>query len=360
MSKSLRNIALVTVTFFLVILLWKIRALIVVLMISAVLAATLAPIVDYGEKKLNLPRWLGVILTYLSIISIATVTGLLIGPTVITQIQKLLQKFPLYLDILNSLTQSLILRVGITEPQVLDLVEKWLDLQVLVAWTARYSQRIILSSLDLTRLIATGLFNGLLSIIFSGYMLSGSHTLIRDFASLFPAPWDLRIQAQFGPVSDRMGKYIQGRLLVSFILGITVSIGLRVIGISEFALGLGVIAGITNLIPFFGPVLGLVPALIVAIAQGGFTFGWVLLLFLIIQNLETYVLDPLLVGSSVKVPPLYQLLAVLGGVQVLGILGALIVPPWVAGVGVVIENLYLKPKQLESPSLLTIDSAENN
>jgi predicted PurR-regulated permease PerM len=61
---------------------------------------------------------------------------------------------------------------------------------------------------------------------------------------------------------------------------------------------------------------------------------------------ETYVLDPLLVGSTVNVHPLYQLLAVLGGTQVLGIIGALIVPPWVAGAAVLLENLYLKPKQL--------------
>jgi predicted PurR-regulated permease PerM len=69
-------------------------------------------------------------------------------------------------------------------------------------------------------------------------------------------------------------------------------------------------------------------------------------LFVIIQNLETYVLDPLLVGSSVKILPLYQLLAVLGGTQLLGIIGAVIVPPWVAGASVFLENLYLKPKQL--------------
>ena len=67
-------------------------------------------------------------------------------------------------------------------------------------------------------------------------------------------------------------------------------------------------------------------------------------MFVIIQNVETYVLDPLLVGSSVNVPPLYQLLAVLSGVQLLGILGALILPPWVAGAGLLLQNLYLNPK----------------
>jgi predicted PurR-regulated permease PerM len=143
-----------------------------------------------------------------------------------------------------------------------------------------------------------------------------------------------------------MGGYIQGRVLVSAILGVVITLGLRILGLSEFALALGVIAGFTNLIPFVGPVLGAVPALIVAIPQSGLTFLWVLLLFVLIQNLETYVLDPLLVGSSVRVRPLYQLLAVLGGTQVLGIIGAVIVPPWVAGVGVLVENLYLQPKLL--------------
>ncbi len=177
-------------------------------------------------------------------------------------------------------------------------------------------------------------------------MLSGSQKLIQGFVSLFPHPWDQRLEAQVTPVSERMGGYIQGRLLVSTILGIAISIGLRIVGINEFALGLGVIASITNLIPFFGPVLGSIPALIVAIAQGGWVFLWVLLLFVIIQNVETYVLDPLLVGPSTRVSPLYQLLAVLGGAQVLGIIGALITPPWVAGAAVLLENLYLQPKKL--------------
>jgi predicted PurR-regulated permease PerM len=160
-----------------------------------------------------------------------------------------------------------------------------------------------------------------------------------------------------------MGGYIQGRVLVSAILGIVITLGLEFLGLSEFAIGLGVIAGLTDLIPFLGPILGAIPALIVALGQGGLTFWWVLLLFALVQNLETYVLDPLLVGSSVNIQPLYQLLAVLGGTQVLGLIGAIIVPPWVAAAAVVLENLYLKPKQLaqqqeqELTSVSTIESS---
>jgi predicted PurR-regulated permease PerM len=341
-SVSFGSIALVTLTILLIILLWQLKSLLVILMISAVLAATLAPIVDYGEK-IKIPRWLGVILAYLLIILLIITVCFIIGPTVITQIQRLLQKLPTYLDIITTLTQSLIIRFGITEPKALNLIDQWLDLQGLTAWAVKWSQKLIVSSLGITKGIVGGVLNVLLSIIFSGYMLAGSSKLIKDFVNLFPSPWDSRLEAQFPLVSDRMGKYIQGRILVSLILGIVITIGLKFIGITEFALGLGVIAGFTNLIPFFGPVLGSIPALIVAIAQNSWTFWWVLLLFIIIQNVETYVLDPLLVGSSVKIQPLYQLLAVLGGVQVLGIIGAIIAPPWVAGAGVVIENLYLKP-----------------
>jgi len=334
---SLSSLAILISLILCLILLWHLRGLLVTLMIAAVLAATLAPIVDSAEKFV--PRWLGVVLAYLIIIGILVGGGLVIGPTVFTQLQRLIQKFPLYLDILSNTAESLVMRFGITEPRALELIDQLLDLQALISWGVRSSQKLLLSSLGVTRGIVGGTLNLILSILLSAYLLAGSDKLIKGFVRIFPEPWDKKIKAQFDPVTERMGKYIQGRILVSLVLGVTITIGLKVLGINEFALGLEVIAGFTNLIPFFGPVLGSIPALIVAVAQGGWVFLWVLLLFLVIQNLETYVLDPLLVGSSVKVEPLYQLLAVLGGVQVLGIIGALIVPPWIAASGVVLENL---------------------
>jgi predicted PurR-regulated permease PerM len=145
-------------------------------------------------------------------------------------------------------------------------------------------------------------------------------------------------------MGQRIGGYLRGRIVVSALLSVATGVGLSLLGLKDLAVGLGAIAGVTNLIPFLGPILGAVPALLVAIPQGGWTFLWVLLLYVVAQNLETYILDPLLVGTSVGVHPLYQLLAVLGGAQVLGILGALIVPPWIAGGAVLLENLYLRPK----------------
>ena len=345
LTVSLVNLLLVVSTGLLLVLLWQLRSLLVTLMIAIVVAAALAPIIEKAEK-LRIPRWLAVIVVYLGLIAILTGVGILIGPTVVQQIERLIRRLPTYLEIVRSLIENLIVRFGIGEPGSVSPLSQLFNTQALTGWVIRSSQQLVVRSYSVTRGILGGFFSLVLALVLSGYLLSGSKNLIKGLVSLFPKPWDERLEAQVEPVAQRMGGYIQGRVLVSGILGIAITISLKFLGLTEFAVGLGVIAGVTDLIPFFGPVLGAIPALIVAIAQGGLTFFWVLLLFVIIQNVETYVLDPLLVGNSVKVHPLYQLLAVLGGTQVLGIIGALIVPPWIAGAAVLLENLYLKPKLL--------------
>ena len=341
-SISLADLLLIVAVFFFVVLLWQLRSLILTLMIAVVIAAAIAPLVNAAEK-LHLPRWLGVIVVYLSLIFGLIGAGLIIGPSVSEQIQRLASKLPIYLDNLLIAAENFAFRLVITQ---IESVEEFFDIQSLTNWLFRSSQQLVVRSFGFTRGFIGGVVNLILALVMSGYMVAGSKNLIKGLVSLFPQPWDERLADQVIPISRRMGGYIQGRVLVSAILGVVITLGLRILGLSEFALALGVIAGFTNLIPFVGPVLGAVPALIVAIPQSGLTFLWVLLLFVLIQNLETYVLDPLLVGSSVRVRPLYQLLAVLGGTQVLGIIGAVIVPPWVAGVGVLVENLYLQPKLL--------------
>lgn len=340
---SLVNFVIAIALGLLLILLWQLRSLIVVLMIAVVIAATLAPIIQ-AAHKLGIPRWLSVLLVYLSLIATLSGVGVIIGPTVVEQIQRLVRKLPVYLETLRALLEELALRMSMGEAENASFISQFFDIQGVTGWVIRSSQELAIRSFDVTKGFIGGVFGSLLALLLSGYMLSGSDQLLRDIINLFPTPWNERLFAQVQPVSQRMGGYIQGRILVSSILAIAISIGLKFLGLSELALGLGVIAGFTNLIPFFGPVIGAIPALIVAIAQSNLTFFGVLLLFVIIQNIETYLLDPLLVGTSVKVPPLYQLLAVLGGAQLLGIIGALIVPPWVAGSAVLLENLYVKPK----------------
>jgi predicted PurR-regulated permease PerM len=353
---TLSNIVLIVATGLLLVLLWQLRSLLVILMIAVVLAAALAPVVDWADRW-NIPRLLTVVVVYLALIGGLTGFGVVIGPPVFGQIERLIRQFPVYLEFVRALAERLAVRLGMTQPELLRQI---FDIQGLTSWVIGSSQQLLVRSYAVTSGIVGAIFSLILALLISGYMLAGSENLIKGLVNLFPHPWNQRLDAQVKPMSQRMGRYIQGRILVAAILGVAITIGLSFLGLSEFSLGLGAIAGFTDLIPFVGPILGAAPALLVAISLGWWTFLWVLLLFVIIQNLETYVLDPLLVGSSVRVHPLYQLLAVLGGTQVLGIVGALIVPPWVAGAAVLLENLYLKPKQLAEQQAKVAEYAQTD
>ncbi|MGB7058514.1 MAG: AI-2E family transporter, partial [Geitlerinemataceae cyanobacterium] len=337
---SLSTIAIVTSVVLSILILWQLQSLIVILMISVVLATSIAPVVDWAEQ-FRVPRWLGTILAYLSTIGVLTGIILLIGPTASQQIERLTVQLPVFVENLVGIVENLAMRLNDSNP---DLLSELIDPQSLTKWAIGSSQQLVLRSYGITRGILGAVASLFLSLFISAYMVADSRTLTRGLVNLFPQPWKDRLATQIRPVSGRMGGYLRGRVLVSAILAVGTTTGLSFLGMQEYALGLGAIAGITNLIPFLGPILGAIPALVVAISQGGLVFLWVLILFVVIQNIETYVLDPLLVGTSVGVHPLYQLLAVIGGAQVLGILGALIVPPWVAGASTLLENLYLRPK----------------
>jgi predicted PurR-regulated permease PerM len=347
---SLSTIAIMTAVVMSILVLWQLQSLIVILMISVVLATSIAPIVDWGEQ-FRVPRWLGTILAYLGLIAILTGIVLLIGPTASRQIERLTVQLPVFVENLLVIVEQLTMRLNDSNPE---LLSELIDPQSLTKWAIGSSQQLVLRSYGITRGILGAVASLFLSLFISGYMVADSRTLTRGLVNLFPQPWKDRLTHQIHPVSQRMGAYLRGRVLVSTILAIGTTTGLSFLGIPEYALGLGAIAGLTNLIPFLGPILGAIPALVVALSHGGLLFLWVLILFAVIQNVETYVLDPLLVGTSVGVHPLYQLLAVIGGAQVLGILGALIVPPWVAGAATLLENLYLRPKlEAEQQQALT-------
>jgi predicted PurR-regulated permease PerM len=268
---SVSSVALVVATGMLLLLLWQLRSLVLTVMIAVVVAAALAPLVDLAER-LRIPRWLGVVLVYLSLIAGIAGLALLIGPTVATQTQRLLTRLPFYLEQLQLLVDTWIADLAGVDPAALDYLNQLLDPQSLMSWAVRSGQRVLVQSFDFTRGLLGGLLTTVLTLFISGYMLVSGSDLVRGLVELFPYPWNDRLAQQVHPMAQRMGGYIQGRVLVSAILGVMITVSLRFLGLSEFALALGVIAGFTNLIPFIGPVLGSLPALVVAIVQGGLDF----------------------------------------------------------------------------------------
>lgn len=137
-----------------------------------------------------------------------------------------------------------------------------------------------------------------------------------------------------------VSRFFRGQLLDGLIVGVLSSIGLFIIGV-DFAIFIGMFAGIANVIPYFGPIIGVVPAVIMALLDGNLTQALLSIVVLLgIQQVDGAVIAPRVVGNSVGLHPVFVLLAVIIGGKYLGIIGMLIAVPIAAILKLFIVKLY--------------------
>lgn len=129
-------------------------------------------------------------------------------------------------------------------------------------------------------------------------------------------------------INGQIGGYIRGQILATSIVSTLSISGLSIIAV-PYALPLGLLAGLANMIPFLGPLIGIVAASIVALATGGgmAMVGKVVVVFLIIQIIDNVLIQPSVVAKSVEMHPLVVLFVVMVGSQLMGIAGMLIAVP---------------------------------
>ncbi|HEX3032252.1 MAG TPA: AI-2E family transporter, partial [Bacillota bacterium] len=135
--------------------------------------------------------------------------------------------------------------------------------------------------------------------------------------------------------------FIRGHLLVCGLVGGLSALGLYLIGV-PFALLLGIIAGILDIIPFFGPILGAVPALALALLQSWQATIYTLLLFVIIQQVEGNIITPKILGEAVGLHPLIIIFALLAGGHLWGVTGMIIALPLAAVIRVAARYMLIK------------------
>jgi predicted PurR-regulated permease PerM len=174
------------------------------------------------------------------------------------------------------------------------------------------------------------LLDAVLVLVISVYMV-GDGARLRD-RSLTLVPFAYRPRALFlqANVARVLGGYLRGQLTLAGIVGILTGLGMSVLGV-PYAVVLGVLAGMFELVPMFGPILSAVPAIIVALFLPFPTVVWVVLFFLAVQQIENNLLAPRISGHAVGLHPLGAMFALLAGFQLGGILGGLFAVP-IAGV----------------------------
>jgi predicted PurR-regulated permease PerM len=144
----------------------------------------------------------------------------------------------------------------------------------------------------------------------------------------------------FSEIARVFGAYLRSQLIVALSLGLLVTIALSLLGV-PYAVLLGVFAGLVELVPMLGPFLGAVPAILVASTQPFPTVVWVLIAFVVIQQVESNILVPRLTGNAVGLHPLAAMLALLAGFEAGGVIGALFAVPIVGLIWVLVSTAVL-------------------
>lgn len=170
------------------------------------------------------------------------------------------------------------------------------------------------------------LFNLVLAPFLAFYILRDTDRLGEAALAWLPGEWRKNLYELLGRIDRVVGSFIRGQLIVSAIIGLMASIGLSLLGV-KYALFLGMLTGIADIIPYFGPVVSAVPALALALIQSPTTAIWVLILLVLVQQLEGSVLSPKIVGDQVDLHPLSVIFVVLVGGELFGILGMLVAVP---------------------------------
>jgi predicted PurR-regulated permease PerM len=179
------------------------------------------------------------------------------------------------------------------------------------------------------------------------YMLKDINVLKKAAWYLTPRKWRQQGILFLRDVNSSLGSYIRGQLLVCVVIG-TISAILFWVVKMNYPLLLGFIIGVTNVIPYFGPVIGAIPAVIIAATISVKMVIFVLIIIFALQFLEGNILSPLIVGKSLHMHPLMIMFALLAGGEVAGVIGLILAVPILAILKVAIihaRNHFIKKNE---------------
>ncbi len=327
-------------------LLWRTWAGLTPFLIGVVLAFVLMPLVDNLNRFL--PRFLAILLVYILVAGALTAFVLYLLPIIIEQSKNLINNTPNYAkETQNWLNQTF---KDMQQSLPKDFQQPFNEsINSFSTNAVNFVRDTLINSA--TGLIGwlfgtIGFLVGILIIPFwLFFILKDKARGMRTFYGLVPVKLREDVYRLVHIVADGLNEYIRGQLIVAASVGVMVTIGLLIINFdASTAIFLGFIAGLFEVLPIVGPILGAIPSLIVALFTGGFgnvdLAVKVMILFLIIQQIEGNLLIPKIAGDSTKLHPAVVMLVIIMGSEVAGLPGAIVAVPFTALVRDVYIYLY--------------------
>lgn len=310
-----------------------VKNLLVSFLLAFVAYYLLLPLVDQLERR-GVSRMLSVAVPFGGFSIVLVLLSQIFLPSLMAQIGSLQNDLPRFI----STVQGLMLRLqsnlsDFTSPALAMEVTQQMEVR-LMAWVRDIFE-------DLPTHISNSLTVLFLAPFLCFFMLLDGRTWSRQLLAVVPNQFfELALNLQY-EISSQMGGFIRARLLESVIVGLLVAIGLFLIDF-KYALVLALVAALLNLIPYIGPVIGAIPAFVIAAANGAdsTTFVAITLIYGGAQVVDVVLILPLLVAKIVNLHPVTVVLSVIIGSQVLGILGMLISIPLTSALKVTGIALY--------------------
>ena len=290
----------------------RIAHIVVVVILALVLAYALEPFLKWAQRVL--PRALAAVLIYAVALCIFAALVLVMGPPGIEQGQAVAERLPGYLEQLNNY-QPL---------QGLDMAGALRD----------FANNTVRSAVLLAEAVAGGVVDAALVLVLGfWFMVDGKRMAM---VALRLVPEHQRDKATFvqDTVSQMLGAYIRGQLLMAAIIGVSAGVGSWLLGV-RYPLLIGILAFLFELVPMVGPILASLPAILISLTQPFPLVLYVIVFFVVMQVFENNVLAPRITGGAVGLHPVAALLAIVIGADLGGVVGALFAVP-VAGIASVL------------------------
>ncbi len=305
----------------LALLAWKLSHLLLVVFAAIVVATILRSLGEACARLLPLPTVCRPILAALLILAAVVGTVLLFGAEIEQQLTQLARQLP---EAAGNLVQTIR-----ASPLVAAL--PWNDMTSAVASYVPTVGTVVVATLtDIVLIVIGGLF-----------IATDPSLYWRGAVMMLPHAWRPRARAALETSGLALNQWLRGQLMLMVFVAITVGVGLRLIGVPSY-LGLALIAGLTEFIPYLGPFLGAFPAILIAYATDWQTAAWTAGLFLAVQQLENNLLQPLVARRMISVPPALGLFAVVAFGTLFGGLGFMLAVPLTVVTMVLVTKLYLQ------------------
>ena len=354
----LRRVLIVAAVVALALLLWAVRDALLLLFGAVVVAVLLVAAARPFRDRLGLPHGAALAAGGASVLAVLALATWLVGSQVRAQINDLVQRLP---DAARSVER----RFGVELPDLSQREGQEAAAQTVSRAAGGGDTTAALSELGsaVGRIAAFGavvldaLSALLLAVVGAVYLAADPAGHRRGLVALLPHNQQRRGEEFLEACGNALNGWLLATLASMAAVGTLVGVGAWALGLPA-ALALGLFAALTEIVPVVGPIIGAVPALLLAVGVGGSTLAWTAVLFLAVQQVEANLLQPLLQKRMADVPPVLLLLSVVAVGTVLGIGGLVLAAPITVVAFVAVQKLYVR-ETLGNPAAVPGEDAES-